>query len=133
MYQLKIQQLRLWLSLGWGEAEKANRQPVDIDLSIAFRQAPRACETDALQDTVSYDDCVAAVTEACLSRAFNLLEHLAQVISGVVERHYASRGYAVEVSVLVNKIHPPVPGILGGVSFTYGPRLASFRASGDAV
>ncbi len=82
--------------------------------------------TDNLEDTVCYFEVVKNIQSLCVDRRFNLIEHLNSEVYKVIEKTLGhKRSDIAEIKVVVSKISPPVPGVHGGVSFTYSdtPRI----------
>jgi dihydroneopterin aldolase len=54
------------------------------------------------------------------NKSFKLIEHLACLIYEILYQDLNSKNYMnTKMSVTIIKKSPPVPGIYGGVSFTY--------------
>lgn len=104
---------------GAGEAERAGRQPLEVDLDL-IADLDCAARTDDLVDTVDYGHVCDAVIGAVEGQPVALLEHLAQRIADAV---FAADGRVEGVVVVVRKLRPPVPYDLGSA----GVRLARSR------
>ncbi len=115
---LTISDLRLWVHLGCSEEEKYHPQLVRVDLTLSFPTPPLAMTTDRLEETVCYAQIVHHLQEAVEEKRFNLIEHLTHTLYDVV-RDYLGE-HDVSLKICVNKMAPPVPGVHGGVSFSYG-------------
>ena len=112
--------MRIWIHLGCGEAEKQNAQLVSFNINLSFKVPPIAIVTDQLDDTVCYLKLTQTIQNLCQNKRFNLIEHLVyDVHQAVVERLENNSQNITDLKVTVNKLAPPVPGIHGGVSFTY--------------
>lgn len=81
---------------------------------------PKGTVTDQLDDTVCYLKLVQAIQNLCQKKRFNLIEHLGydvhQVVTTLLKDHSQN---VADLKVTVRKIAPPVPGVHGGVTFTY--------------
>ena len=76
--------------------------------------------TDKLEDTVCYLACVQNIERLCHSRSFNLIEHLTAEIHKEIARTLGDKRKDIsEITVILCKMAPPVPGVHGGVFFTY--------------
>lgn len=104
---------------GAGAAERAGRQPLDVDIDLTA-DLDGAARTDDLVDTVDYGQVCDAVIGAVESQPVALLEHLAQRIADAV---LAADGRVETVVVVVRKLRPPVPYDLGSA----GVRLTRSR------
>lgn len=104
---------------GAGPAERAERQPLEVDLDLAADLAS-AARSDDLADTVDYGDVCDAVVGAVENGPVALLEHLAQRIADAV---FTVDGRIEAVVVVVRKLRPPVPYDLGSA----GVRLTRFK------
>ena len=81
---------------------------LDIDLSTAAR-------TDKVADTVSYDQVVAAATQAFTAQKFKLIEAAAGKVADVVLSKFP-RVRAVEVTI--HKPHAPIAATFSDVGVT---------------
>ena len=87
---------------------------VSFNIDINFKTPPIATKTDKLEDTVCYLQIVQSIKKLCHNKRFNLIESLAyDVYNTIILNHNT------EAKVTVHKLSPPVPGIHGGVMFTY--------------
>jgi len=118
-FQLQVCRYRLWLSVGWTEAERAVPQPIDIDLSITLAVAPLAASTDRLSDTFCYATLLSTLATAGQTKPFKLLECLAGALLDTAEQFLRDQGYPAAISIGVTKVCPPVPDVLGGVRVLY--------------
>jgi dihydroneopterin aldolase len=120
--ELSIPGLRLWISLGCSEEERATPQPVDIDIKIQFVQELLGCSTDKLSDVVCYDTLVKKVIAALQNRSFHLIEFLAASIFAAVEKQL----HQIEaiIGVTVTKAHHPVPHVQKGIAFKFCGRVS---------
>jgi len=122
---LTLQTLRLWLSLGWTDAERAQKQPVDLDLTWCFSAAPSACETDNLEDTLCYHRCLEVIQTICQDRSFRLVEHLAATLADRLWKQassFASPTVQARIQglvITVHKLKPPVNAPLAEAIFRY--------------
>jgi dihydroneopterin aldolase len=88
---------------GVREHEKLRGQRFLIDL-VLVPDTSTGCETDRLEDTVSYSDAANLAVEIATSRRFDLIERLAAVIADeLLARHPLAR-----VTVRVHKPAAPV-------------------------
>jgi dihydroneopterin aldolase len=114
---LEFRSARLSVHLGCSADERAHPQDVDLDVAIRFGAPPVGCETDELEDTICYAGLIKAAREVCQKREFRLIEKLAREI---YHRLRCEVPAGSDLWLNVTKLHPPVPGLQGGVSFSFG-------------
>lgn len=74
--QLILNNLSLNVKLGHTEAERSLPQQVLVQIKLQFTEAPSACSTDNLQDTLCYATLSDELQKFCYSRSFKLIEFL---------------------------------------------------------
>lgn len=112
--------MRIWVHLGCTSEEKYNSQLVSIDIHFLFSSPPPGVQTDCLNDTVCYLKIVELIQALVKKKSFNLVEHLTSQIYEITYQHLLDlRWKDITLAVSVNKVSPPVPGIHGGVTFSY--------------
>jgi dihydroneopterin aldolase len=114
---LELRGARLSVRLGCGPDERALPQAVDLDLAVRFAEAPPACESDKLEDTVCYAELVELARAFVRGREFRLLERLARELFAEL-RPLVPPG--AELWLRVTKLHPPIAELSSGVSFALG-------------
>jgi dihydroneopterin aldolase len=72
-----LQGLRVDCIVGIYDAERTTRQSLLVDVELDYDFAAAAA-SDAIGDTVDYDDVARAVTELAERRAFHLIETMAE-------------------------------------------------------
>lgn len=93
---------------------------VSFKLDITFSSPPLGTLTDQLDDTVCYSILVQTIQILCQNKRFNLIEHLSYAVyQAIMVLLKASSQKLATLKVTVHKIAPPVPGVHGGVIFTY--------------
>jgi FolB domain-containing protein len=120
-YELLIPGLRLWISLGCSVEEKANPQPVDVDIKIKFSKEPLGCRSDQLADVLCYKTIVEDVLAFTKGKSFNLIEALAERIFHCISKQTNLENALVEVAI--TKPNHPVPHVHKGMVFRYCRRL----------
>ena len=113
---LKLSSLKLDVSLGVSEQERKNRQIIELNIKLCFNQAPTACFTDDINDTLCYDDLCQTIVNYCSNRSFNLIEHLAYQLANLIK----DNTNIANVLVQVTKFNPLGNNLLPEVSFTCG-------------
>ncbi|QBB83450.1 MULTISPECIES: dihydroneopterin aldolase [Wolbachia] len=117
---LLISDLRLWVHLGCSAEEKSSPQLVSIDVDFTFKSPPSGITTDQLKDTICYLEVVQNIQSLVQGMQFNLIEHLTHEIYRAVNNLLLRKKHIISsVRVTTHKIAPPVPGVHGGVFFTY--------------
>ena len=103
--EILVQGLRVLAHIGVPEAERAELQPLSIDLALQVDLSD-AARSDDVADTVDYGAVSVAVADAVTAGPVALLERLAAVAAdaalAVDERTSA-------VTVTVTKLRPPIP------------------------
>lgn len=105
------------MHLGWTEAERQQTQPVDLAVHLRFPQAPKACDSEQLDETICYDSLVSFIKTLCAEQSFQLIERLGAWLYNNI-KHFL--GSDVDVWLQVTKVYPPISDLSRGVSFTYG-------------
>lgn len=118
--QLTISDLRLWVHLGCSEQEKHHPQAVSIDIQVNFKEPPQAIHTDSLEDAFCYLKAAELIQASLKDKQFNLIEHLASTVYDTLYQGMLQQPKLnMDLVIIVKKLSPPVPGVHGGVSFTY--------------
>lgn len=112
---LFINSLELELFLGWPSEERRRKQIVCLDIAISFPAAPKACESDDLQDTVCYRELIDTLRNTICVKKYRLIEHITQDIYDFLKSALPSQS---TVSVNLTK-RPQIQG-LGSVTFHFG-------------
>ena len=117
---LSIHDLRIWIHLGCGEAEKQNAQLVSFNIELSFKTPPEGIRTDDLNDTVCYLEITKKIQDLCQSKRFNLIEHLVHEVRQETISLLNDKPHNIaDLKITVHKLAPPVPGVHGGVTFSY--------------
>jgi FolB domain-containing protein len=101
--QIVIKGLRLKTRVGVTDEERAQPQPVIVDIAIAADLSV-AGTSDDLADTVDYDRTVTEVAALVNSAEARLLEHLATEVASLIVGFRGVQGVTVEIA----KETPPV-------------------------
>jgi dihydroneopterin aldolase len=119
-YKIAINDLRIWLHLGYSEEEKHHPQLISFNIELIFKSPPSSCSTDQLEDTVCYAKIIQYVQDLCQNRKFNLIEYLATEVYRVINDSLGDKKQDIFlINVTICKISPPIANVHGGVSFTY--------------
>ncbi len=117
--RIEIRAIRVLCHVGVGADERADAQPLELDVDLEL-SLTAAAESDDVVDTVDYGEVSLAVAAAVQGVEHVLLERVAAVAAdaalGVDDR-------AEAVTVAVRKLRPPIPLDVG----TTGVRLRRSR------
>lgn len=117
---LLISDLRLWVHLGCSAEEKFHSQLVSVNIDFTFKSPPLGLTTDRLKDTICYLEVVQSIQSLVQSKQFNLIEHLTHDIYRAINNLLVQKKHIISsIRVTTHKVTPPVPGVHGGVLFTY--------------
>ena len=119
---LLISKLELNVHLGWTQDERVRTQTVFVDIEIRYADAPRACHTDKLEDTLCYDQLIRVIREKLSKQHFQLIEHLANTIYHCIQSLLPDNTRA---NVRVHK-YPNIDGLTDGVYFSFGDFVPSW-------
>jgi len=103
--EIAVEGLRVLAHVGVPEAERAQAQPLTLDL-VLFVDLDAAARSDDVADTVDYGTVAVAVADAVTAQPVALLDRLAAVAADAALAVDA-RTEAVEVTV--TKLRPPIP------------------------
>jgi len=103
--RIELRGLRLTGRVGVLDIERAQDQPLEIDLDLSVDLAA-AGASDALTDTVDYGAVCDAVAAAVRETHVELLEHLSARVADAV---LALDPRVDSVDLTVRKLRPPVP------------------------
>lgn len=112
MDKIIVRGLRLFAYHGVNEEEKINGQEFVIDLT-AYLDLSRPCETDDLNDTVSYAKIIKTVRRVFTAEKYDLIEKCAGVVASAVLEEYPDIS---EVTVKVMKPDAPISADFGYVA-----------------
>ncbi|WP_341821053.1 dihydroneopterin aldolase [Wolbachia endosymbiont (group A) of Myopa testacea] len=119
-FNLLISDLRLWVHLGCSAEEKFHSQLVSVNIDFNFKSPPLGLTTDRLEDTICYLEVVQSIQSLVQSKQFNLIEHLTHDIYRAINNLLVQKKHIISsIRVTAHKVAPPVPGVHGGVLFTY--------------
>lgn len=112
---IAVHALRLPVSVGWTDAERATLQTIRFDLAIELPTPPVAVRTDALDDTIDYGAVCQRIERLVDGHSFKLIERLAGAVDEALS-DLLPRGSTV--TIIVTKERPPIPSVEGGASVT---------------
>ena len=104
MDKISIKNLKIFAYHGVNPEEKENGQNFYIDLDY-YLPLEEACESDKLEETVSYARVVKVIKKAFLEEKYDLIERAAQAVAdAVLEEFYLIE----EVEITLKKPEAPV-------------------------
>ena len=97
MDKITIKNLKLFAFHGVNPEEKENGQNFYIDVDY-YVNIVKACNSDSIDDTVSYAKVVKVIREAFTKEKFNLIEKAAQTVADAIFESFESI-YRVEITL----------------------------------
>lgn len=114
---LTISRLRLAVHLGFYEAERNARQPVELCLRLYF-PVPPACASDDHAQFIDYGMLCQEISKYVEARRFRLVEFMASDLFAHMRQFIdAKGGSGIGLWLKLNKCEAPVPNLQGGASF----------------
>lgn len=112
-----IDRLRLEAHLGFGEAERAGLQPVEVSMRLYFSAAP-SCASHDHAPFIDYAAVAQVMTDAVRQREYRLIEYMAGELFRQVRAYLdAHAGVEVRLWLRLTKCQAPVDGLQGGASY----------------
>ena len=111
MDKIIIKDLKIFAYHGVNPEEKENGQPFVIDLTAELDLSV-PCQTDDVNDTVSYAKIVKTVTACFTAESCDLLERAAEVVCQTVLRQYKK---IAAVQITLKKPEAPIQADFGWV------------------
>jgi dihydroneopterin aldolase len=112
--RLSLEDVVYFVRLGCSEAEREIPQEVRVKVSIDFAQAPQACRSDLLEDSVCYAQINETLEKICAEKAYATVEHLCQSCWEALMPLLAAGD---ELGLTLHKVHPPIGRPLKGAYF----------------
>lgn len=113
IFTIQLNNLRFFAGHGVFAEEARAGNEFEVNLSLTL-PAPETKPT-SLEETINYAE-VYRITKALFSIRKKLLETLAMEIAAELKQHFPA---VTEISVQINKLHPPISAFAGSVSVTY--------------
>lgn len=105
MDRIFLNEVKIETRLGVPEWERLKPQIIVLDIEFALPHS-RACETDAITDTIDYGHVVTRIRETLAHHSFHLVEALAEHVCQLILNEFDTPWVKVKVAK---------PGILPGV------------------
>lgn len=112
MDKIIINSLRVYAYHGVNEDEKEKGQPFDLDITC-YLDLSKPCESDCVDDTVSYAQIIKLVKREMVAEKFDLLERAAQHIADCILTQYNK---ITKVDILIKKPRAPILADFGYVA-----------------
>ncbi len=113
---ISLNHLMLKVNLGVTEEERKIPQDVKLDFKIYLKDAPKACESDDINDTICYHEVTKIVEKFCHNQEFKLLEYMCFNLHKKIKKIFNKN---VRLWIRVEKCKPPIDNLLGTTSFEY--------------
>lgn len=104
MDHILIKGLRIYAFHGVNPEEKEKGQPFELDIT-AHLDLAKPCQTDKVEDTVSYAQMVKVVKRAMLEQSYDLLERAAGAVAEALLEEYPMLR---QVDILLKKPRAPI-------------------------
>ena len=118
-HMISVNRLQTHAHLGFYTGERAKPQPVEICFRMYFPQAP-ICANDDEADFIDYGQLCKVLTDYIASRDFKLVEYMGSELFRQLRAELDRRGGEhIKLWLRLNKIAAPLPGLIGGASFTH--------------
>jgi dihydroneopterin aldolase len=92
-----LQEVKVQTRLGVPEWERMTPQTIILDIEVAMRHA-RACQTDAIEDTIDYGEIVARVRNTLAEKSFRLVEAVAEHVCQLILSEFGAPWVKVRVA-----------------------------------
>ena len=115
-YRLELTKVCFWVHLGASAQEQFEPQPVYVDITLIFKEKPRATTTDKLEDTVCYATLIKGLRDHVKDQTFSLIE----CFHNTLALYLTQQGHSFELAV--HKVRVPIPGV-ERVTFRCGSSL----------
>ena len=117
-HMIHVNRLQVPAHIGFYDTERAKQQTVEISFRLYFSEAP-SCTTSDEADFIDYGTLCKVLTDFVASGQFNLIEFMGSELFRHLRAYLDGRDCKqVKLWLCLNKIEAPVPGLLGGASFS---------------
>ena len=112
MVHLEIRELSLQLRLGCFEEERIHPQEVRVSIRLKFKTTPKATVSDQLADTFCYAKLCETIKSELEKTEHQTIERLSEDVLQIILGRF---GPELNGTLMIHKVKPPIPGLLGGV------------------
>jgi glycine hydroxymethyltransferase len=127
---LGLERLQLSVRLGCTAHERSTPQRVQVSVALHLPEAPRACASDRLQDTVALDVVAARLRAVAERGEFELIESLAARLREALCALCPPR---TRVELDLTKLDAPIVGLAGGTRVHIGAADGGLEAAVNAA
>ena len=113
---ISLDDMLLKVKLGLTDREKDIPQDIKISFKLFFPDAPKACESDNINDTICYYEIFKAIKEHCAQNSYRLLEYLCHQLYKEIRKMADS---SIKIWIKIEKCNPPIEGFDGVTAFEY--------------
>ncbi|MDB2414796.1 dihydroneopterin aldolase [Rickettsiales bacterium] len=113
---ISTNKLRLKMNIGVGEDERKTPQDMDISFKFFYKNPPKACQSDDINDTICYDNVIKIIKNCCCNKTYKLLEYTAYQLYKAIREETAED---IKIWIRVEKCNPPIDEVMGSTSFEY--------------
>lgn len=92
-----LQAIKVKTHLGVPEWERQLAQTIILDIEIGYDFA-KACQSDAIEDTIDYAAVVARIRETLSEQAFRLVEALAEHVCQIILTEFKAKQVKIKVA-----------------------------------
>jgi dihydroneopterin aldolase len=92
-----LQEVKVQTHLGVPEWERLKAQTIVLDIEVAMPHS-RACQTDAIADTLDYGEIVARIRQTLAEKSFHLVEALAEHVCQLILTEFGAPWVKVKVA-----------------------------------
>ncbi len=118
-HMVSVNRLQVHAHLGFYTGERANPQPVEVCFRLYYPEPP-AHTSDDEADFIDYGQLCKVLTDLIASRSFKLVEYMGSELFRHLRADLDARGAShIKLWLRLNKIAAPLPGLIGGASFTH--------------
>jgi 7,8-dihydroneopterin aldolase/epimerase/oxygenase len=92
-----LEQVKVQTKLGVPEWERIVPQTIILDIEITY-DLSKACQSDAIVDTIDYGAVVGCIRETLIEHSFQLVEALAEHVCQLILREFKALSVKVKVA-----------------------------------
>lgn len=118
-HMISVNRLTVPAHIGFYTGERAKPQPIEICFRMYFPEAP-PCTSNDEAEFIDYGQLSKLLTDYIAAHDFKLVEYMGSALFRVLRAELDGRGFsAIRLWLRLNKVAAPVPGLIGGASFTH--------------
>ena len=113
---ISVNSFKVSVNLGASQEERKLPQDVLISIKLYFNEAPKACFSDELEDTICYFKICETIKKYCADKEFKLLEYLNFSLYKQIRNNIDDN---IKIWIKTEKAKPPIENLIGTTSFEY--------------